>query len=62
MEMDPRPTERTDPSPLVGRLPSENLAARKARNSDAVMDDDFTREIETALEAHRYPWNPPSWE
>jgi hypothetical protein len=38
------------------------LADLEARNSAAVMDDDFARDIEEGIKAHRQPWTPPSWE
>jgi antitoxin (DNA-binding transcriptional repressor) of toxin-antitoxin stability system len=30
-------------------------------DSTAVMDEDFARDIEDAIAAHREPLNPPSW-
>jgi len=41
---------------------SEVIAELKARGSQAVIDDDFARDIEAGIEAHRQPWTPPSWE
>ena len=48
---------------------SEQAAARKkviadlkARGSNASMDEDFARDIEEGIKAHREPWNPPSWD
>jgi hypothetical protein len=32
----------------------------KARGSTAVVHDDFARDIEKGIKAHRQPWNPPS--
>lgn len=62
--------EREDHRPVAvmkqlqpaGRMISEVIADLKARGSDAVMDDDFARDIEEGIKAHRQPWNPPSWE
>jgi hypothetical protein len=31
-------------------------------NSTAVMDADFARDVEAAIESHREPLNPPAWE
>ena len=38
------------------------VAILKARGSNAVMDDDFARDIEEGIKAQRQPWNPPSWD
>ena len=62
--------EREDHRPVAvmrqlqpaGRMISEVIADLKARGSDATMDDDFARDIEEGIKAHRQPWNPPSWE
>ncbi|HSC57652.1 MAG TPA: hypothetical protein VLC51_10635 [Nitrospira sp.] len=62
--------EREDHRPVAvmkqlqpaGRMISEVIADLKARGSDAVIDDDFARDIEEGIKAHRQPWNPPSWE
>ncbi len=50
------------PSKPKGRMISEVIAELKARGSTAVMDDDFARDVEEAIKAHREPWNPPSWD
>jgi hypothetical protein len=62
MEQDQRPIAILKPSPSVGRLPSEILADLKSRDSNATMDDHFAGDIATAIELHRQPWNPPSWD
>jgi hypothetical protein len=41
---------------------SEVIAALEARGSNAVMDEDFARDVEEGIKAHRQPWNPPSWD
>jgi hypothetical protein len=46
----------------AGRMISEVIADLKARGSSAAMDEDFARDIEEGIRAHRTPWNPPSWE
>ena len=38
------------------------VADLKARGSTAVIDDEFARDIEEGIKAHREPWNPPSWD
>jgi antitoxin (DNA-binding transcriptional repressor) of toxin-antitoxin stability system len=39
----------------------EEAAALLPADSKAVMDDDFARDIEAAIAAHREPLNPPEW-
>ena len=50
------------PSKPAGRMISEIVADLRARGSKAVIDDAFARDIEEGIQAHREPWNPPSWE
>lgn len=62
VEQDNRPVAVIK-SPLVkGRKISEVIADLKARGSNAAMDEDFARDIEEGIKAHREPWNPPSWD
>lgn len=62
IEQDHRPVAVLKPSPPVGRMISEIVADLKARDSNAVMDDGFARDIEEGIQSRRQPWNPPSWE
>jgi antitoxin (DNA-binding transcriptional repressor) of toxin-antitoxin stability system len=62
IEQDHRAVAVIKPSKLGGRMISEVIADLKARGSCAVMDDDFARDIEEGIKAHRQPWNPPSWD
>ena len=62
IERDGRPIAVLEAPKVKGRLISEALADLKARGSNAVMDDDFARDIEEGIKAHREPWNPPSWD
>jgi antitoxin (DNA-binding transcriptional repressor) of toxin-antitoxin stability system len=62
IEQDHRPIAVLKPSPPVGRMISEIVADLKARGSNAVMDDDFARDIEEGIKAQRQPWNPPAWD
>ncbi len=57
-----RPVAVIKPSKPVGRMISEVIAELKDRGAEAIMDDDFARDIEEGIKAHRQPWNPPSWE
>ena len=50
-------------APLVkGRKISEVTAALEASGANAVIDEDFARDVEEGIKAHREPWNPPSWD
>jgi len=48
--------------PAKGRKISEVLAALEASGASAMVDEDFARDVEEAIQLHREPWNPPSWE
>lgn len=62
IEQDHRPIAVIKPSKPAGRMISEVIADLKARGCDAVMDEDFARDIEEGIKAHREPWNPPPWD
>lgn len=62
VEQDHRAVAVIKPSKPVGRMISEVLADLRRRGSDATMDEDFARDIEEGIAAHRVPWNPPSWD
>jgi antitoxin (DNA-binding transcriptional repressor) of toxin-antitoxin stability system len=62
IEQDHRPVAVIKPSTTVGRPISEVVADLKARGSNAVIDDDFARDIQAGIDAHREPWNPTSWD
>ncbi len=62
VEQNHRPVAIIKSSKPKGRMISEIVADLKARGSNAVIDDDFARDIEEGIQARREPWNPPSWE
>jgi antitoxin (DNA-binding transcriptional repressor) of toxin-antitoxin stability system len=62
IEQGNRPVAVIKPSSPAGRMISEVIADLKARGSSAVMNDDFARDIEEGINAHRQPWHPPSWD
>ena len=62
VEQNHRPVAVIKPPTPKGRMISEIVAELKARGSNAVIDDDFARDIEEGIQAHREPWNPPPWE
>ena len=62
VEQDHRTVAFIRPSKPEGRMISEVIADLKRRGSNAIIDDDFARDIEEGIKAHRQPWNPPSWD
>ena len=44
------------------RLLSESLRLAREHASTATMDADFARDVEAAIESHREPLNPPTWD
>jgi antitoxin (DNA-binding transcriptional repressor) of toxin-antitoxin stability system len=44
------------------RLLSESLRLAKEHASTATLDADFSRDLEAAIESHREPLKPPSWD
>jgi antitoxin (DNA-binding transcriptional repressor) of toxin-antitoxin stability system len=49
------------PVPPPRRKISEVLALM-SKNSTATMDADFARDVQTAIESHREPLEPPAWD
>jgi antitoxin (DNA-binding transcriptional repressor) of toxin-antitoxin stability system len=45
-----------------GRLLSESLAILQRRNSSVTIDPDFADDVQAAIDAHREPSDPPSWD
>jgi antitoxin (DNA-binding transcriptional repressor) of toxin-antitoxin stability system len=62
VEQDHRTVAFIKPSKPEGRMISDVIADLKRRGSNAIIDDDFARDIEEGIRAHRQPWNPPSWD
>lgn len=62
IEQDQMPIAVIKPPKPVGRMISEVIADLKARGSQAVMDDEFARDVQEGLRAQRQPWNPPPWD
>jgi len=44
------------------RLLSESLRLAREHASTATMDADFARDVEAAIQSHREPLNPPTWD
>jgi len=62
IEQDHRAVAVIKPPNPAGRPISEVIAALEASGASAVIDDDFARDVEEGIKAHRVPWNPPSWD
>ena len=62
IEQDSHPVAVIKAPPLAGRRLSEIIAALEAAGASAVVDEDFARDVENAVQAHREPWRPPSWD
>ncbi len=45
-----------------GRLLSESIALAEAHGSTVTLDGDFGRDLETIINSHREPLNPPTWD
>jgi len=62
IEQDHRPVAVIKPSKPAGRPISEVIAALEASGANAVIDEDFARDVEEGIKAYREPWKPPSWD
>ena len=49
------------PEPHV-RLLSESLRLAKEHACTATLDEDFAKDVEAAVESHREPLTPPTWD
>ena len=57
-----RPVAVVRPAEPHVRMLSESLRLAKENASTATLDGDFTRDLEEAINSHREPLNPPSWD
>jgi len=62
IERDSRPVAVIKAPPGAGRKISEIVAALEANGANAVIDEDFARDVEDGIKAYRAPWNPLSWD
>jgi len=61
IERDSRPVAVIKPPPIERRKISEIIAALETDGANAVIDEDFARDVEGGIRAYRAAWNPPSW-
>jgi antitoxin (DNA-binding transcriptional repressor) of toxin-antitoxin stability system len=62
IETDARPVAVVRLAEPYVRLLSESLRLAREHGSTAVMDADFAKDIEAAIESHREPLDPPAWD
>ena len=66
VEQDHRPVAVIKTPQGPGRKISECIALAKAREKQfgvaPVPDPDFAKDVQAAIDAHREPLNPPSWD
>jgi antitoxin (DNA-binding transcriptional repressor) of toxin-antitoxin stability system len=62
IEQDSRPVAVIKAPTAKGRNISEVIAALDASSENAVLDEDFARDVEDGIRARSEPWNPPSWD
>lgn len=62
VEKDSRPVAVIKAAVVKGRKISDVIAALEASEANAVIDEDFARDVEEGIRARRDPWNPPSWD
>jgi antitoxin (DNA-binding transcriptional repressor) of toxin-antitoxin stability system len=62
IEKDSRPVAVIKAPAVKGRRISEVIAALEASGANAVIDEDFARDVEEGIRSRREPWNPPSWD
>ena len=62
IEQDNRPVAVIKAPQVKGRMISEVIAALETSGANAVIDEDFARDVEEGIKVHREPWNPPSWD
>jgi hypothetical protein len=62
IEQDSLPVAVLKAPQVMGRRISEVIAALEANGANAVLDEDFARDVDAGINGHREPWNSPSWE
>ena len=63
IEKDARPVAVLRPAgSRPGRLLSESIALAEAHGSTATLDENFSRDLETIVNSHREPLEPPAWD
>lgn len=58
VEQNHRPVAVIKPSEPAGRKISEVIAALEASGANAVLDEDFARDVKESTHTYREPWTP----
>ena len=62
IEHDAQPVAVVYPADPPVRLLSESLRLAREHGSTATLDADFAQDVEAAVESHREPLIPPTWD
>jgi hypothetical protein len=62
VEQDSHPIAVVKAPQVMGRRISEVIDALELSGANAVVDEDFARDVQSEITAQREPWNPLSWE
>lgn len=57
-----RPVAVVRPAEPHVRLLSESLRLAREHGSTATLDENFAKDLEAAIESHREPLTPPTWD
>lgn len=62
IERDLQPVAVIQAPQFHGRDIDECIVSLKARGSHAVPDEDFAKDVQAAIDAHREPMDAPAWD
>jgi hypothetical protein len=62
IEQDRQPVAVIKPPQFRGREIDECIALHEVPGSQAIPDEDLTNDMQAAIDAHREPRDPPSWD
>ena len=62
IEKDSQPVAVIKAPVVAGRNISEVIAALEGRGANAVIDEDFARDVDEGIRSRHEPWNLPSWD
>jgi len=61
IEQDRQPVAVIKTPRFRGREIDECIALMRSRGSHAIPDENFAKDVQAAIDAHREPLDPPSW-
>jgi prevent-host-death family protein len=62
IEDDARPVAVVRPAESYVRLLSESLRLAREHGSTAILDAEFARDVNAAIDSHSEPLDPPAWD